>query len=141
MPNVSPMLYVRMTNYYKVRDALMRTNRLWRGAFANQIRRTLYILRNYSSFITHRESGTLAKAHRVYYDTRRMRGWVYPSPAYAKERYKGKVQFANVYAVFEHARGGGHAFYARALEEMGPEVAMSGLKATMATLPLPRKIG
>ena len=103
-----PVLDVRLTNYYAVRDQLAAKGRLYRGAFRDTIKRMLLIFRNYAHFITHRETGTLARAHQIYYNARRLQGHVYIDEGYSKIRY-GRTQYPSEYGAYEHSRGGDHA--------------------------------
>ncbi len=119
-------LHVRLTNYYKVRDALMAKQNLYRGAFRDTIKRMLMEMRNYAHFITHRETGVLAASHDINYNPRRLSGYVYPSDDRPKLVGR-RTQYPSEYGTYEHARGGDHAFYQRALDERGHEVGMGGV--------------
>ena len=130
---ISIRVYVR--NYYRIRQALENADRLYRGAFRDAIKHTLLVLKNYAHYITHRRTGTLARSHTVFYNPRRLAGYVYPSPRYFNIRSSGRIQRADEYAVYEHARGATHAFYDRTMTEMGPHAGREGIGKIVQRMP------
>ena len=127
MTEGTPILSVKLTNYYEVRRKLEEKDRIYRGAFRDTIKHMLMVMRNYAQFITHRETGTLAASHDIEYNARALSGYIYPSDDRPKLRGRS-VQYPSEYGVYEHARGGSHAFYERTLNEMGDHIAWEGIR-------------
>lgn len=133
----APILEIRLANYYRLRNALSELGPLYRGAFRDSIQEALFVLRNYAQRITHRQTGTLARSHTVFYNARALSGYVYPDPAYLKPSVQGqgKSLSASEYAEYEHARGGSHAFYERAMVEEGSTAAIAGINLILGYMP------
>lgn len=86
------------------------------GALGRAIRYVLMGLHRAAVALTHVESGALRASHMAeYYGTR---GRIYINPATVNPRGQRPVE----YGVYEHARGGSHAFYTRAVNEYGPNL-------------------
>jgi len=73
----------------------------------------------YSIGITHVITGTLRASERVRYDNANTRGYVYIDPTTVNPVERTRPV---VYGPFEHARGGGHAFFERTVNEAGDTV-------------------
>ena len=111
-------LAFRISNYYKVRDALVRMSSqdYYRGMFKRMFTEALEQMRAIAASVTHRETGQLAGAHRWEYDSHRMTGRLYIDPRIAYAR-GSRVQWPSIYGVYEHRRGGSHAFYQLTYEQ------------------------
>lgn len=131
----SLFLEVRITGFYKAKAALeMLANRqFYRGMFRDSLTYMLSGARDYASSITHRITGMLAESHEYEYDSHLMRGWVYINPrvVYATG---STLRWPRIYGVYEHARGGSHAFYERTMREAMPDLANSGIRVMIRTL-------
>lgn len=132
-----PLINVRLTNYYKVRAALEQFGPTYRGIFRDTVQAMLYEFRNFAQMITHITTGTLARSHNVYYDRNAISGYVYPESIAKPPDIRGGRLYpmASQYAVWEHARGGTHAFYERTLNEFGPSTAMDGIRVFLGRMP------
>ena len=93
------------------------------GGLGRAVQATGEALQRYAAQVTHVETGTLAGSHRftLLGDAA---GRVAPGP----DRNPRSGQPASRYAPYEHARGGGHAFYERTLEEAGRRIAEQAVR-------------
>lgn len=134
---IQPALRVRIANYYTLRHELQRFQEIERGAFTTYVLEVLNGLRDYAEDVTHQQTGTLARSHVVDYDSRHQRGEIHPDPSFVKPPMgrQGRTQSVEDYAGYEHARGGEHAFYERALHEYGNVVVMRGTAAYLGRMP------
>ena len=135
-------LFIRVRNFYKVQAYLRRAGLQYRGAFRDTIRVLLEDFRAYAASVTHRQTGTLARSHSVFYDSSRLSGYVYPSPSAVKPFNDptrpgagGRYLRASEYGPYEHRRGGSHAFYEMTARHMGPLVPIRGLAIFAARMP------
>lgn len=128
---------VRVTGFYKVKEALtmLSYKGFYRGLLRDSLTSMLRGLRDYAKMITHVQTGALAGAHRYEYDSHSMRGWLYIDPrvVYAQG---STLRWPREYGVYEHARGGSHAFYQRTMNEEGYNVATRGMKLMVRVLDL-----
>lgn len=132
----APIIRVRILNYASLRRQIEAFQEIHHGSFSLLIRETLDELKDYSAGITHVDTGTLAASHRVTFDAARQRGEISPDPSFSKRRGRlGRVQSVGQYAAAEHARGGSHAYYERALSEYGDAVVRRGVAAYLARMP------
>ncbi len=137
---MSPELRFELTNYYRVREVLAKvaSTRTYRGALRDTILAMLDIARNYAARITHVYTGMLAMSHVVEYDGHRMRGVLKVDEEVLARQYDGRLktppQLVAEYAVYEHARGGSHAFYERTAKETGGILQMRGIRTLLADL-------
>lgn len=92
------------------RVAMFRPN----GKIAQAIKRLTTGTHRYAVGITHVDTGSLRASHRM--EVSNDRGRIYISPSAVNPRSK---QRPAVYGVYEHQRGGSHAFYKRAVDEYG----------------------
>lgn len=131
---MSPQVRIEMTNYPRVKEVLSRvaSERTYRGAFRDTITAMLDIAKNYAMSITHIYTGMLRMSHVVEYDGHRMRGVLKVDEQALARQYGGRLkvpmQFVAEYAIYEHARGGSHAFYERTLRETGGILQMRGMR-------------
>ena len=88
-----------------------------RGVLGQQIRQVARTIFDYMRAITHVESGALRAAERFTFDPEDVSAVVDIDP-HAPPR-KGKTLPVE-YGIYEHARGGTHAFMQRAMSERGP---------------------
>lgn len=80
--------------------------------------------------VTHKgKTGHLAAAHMWDYDPRHYRGRVFIDPRvmYALPRQQ-TLRLPSIYGLYEHARGGEHAFYKIVMERYGDQYAEMGMK-------------
>lgn len=128
---------VRVTGFYKAKRALemLADQRFYRGMFKDSLTAVLKDARDYARTITHRVTGELAGAHMYEYDSHLMRGWLYIDPrvVYAQG---STLRWPRQYGLYEHSRGGSHAFYERTQREAGRGFASSGIKFMVRTLDL-----
>jgi len=89
-----------------------------KGALGQAIKRGLILAHRYVMAITHVDTGTLKKSHRMAIEESitETRGMISIDPG-ARNTRTGA--FPSVYGPAEHARGGSHAFYQRAEAEIG----------------------
>lgn len=71
----------------------------------------------YAVAITHVDTGSLRASHRGEIEGDGTRARIYIDPSAVNPR---SHQLTSVYGIYEHNRGGGHAFYARTAQEAGP---------------------
>lgn len=130
----SPSLEFRLTNYPKAKRALssISSPRTYRGAMRDTITAMLDIAQNYAMRITHIYTGTLKMSHVTEYDGHRMVGRLFVDPHVLARSYGGRLkspqQFVAEYAIYEHQRGGSHAFYERTVNETGGVLNFEGFK-------------
>lgn len=131
------MMEVRVTGFHKAQRALeiLSNKNYYRGMFRDVLTDMLKEARNYAETITHTRTGHLARSHMYEYDSHLMRGWLYINPrvVYAEG---ATLRWPREYGVYEHNRGGSHAFYERTYKERMPQLANQGVKAMMRTLDL-----
>lgn len=85
----------------------------------------------YAIQITHVDTGALRASHRMFVDYQQARGRLYLSPV-ARNPRTGR-QTAE-YGVYEHERGGSHAFYDRTAEEVGPKLLRHGAEMIVGAM-------
>lgn len=102
------------------RIAVMKTG----GKGEDAVRDALIALHRYAVQITHvgkyAGGGALRASHRIEMDG--MAGKIYIDPNSTSPRRSSSTSRPSVYGVYEHERGGEHAFYDRTVEEIGPNV-------------------
>lgn len=94
------------------------------GGLGRAVQVTGQALQRYAARVTHVDTGTLSGAHR-FLMVSDAHGVVTPGD----DRNPRSGQPASRYAPFEHRRGGGHAFYARTLEDAGRQAAEDALRS------------
>lgn len=101
------------------RIAVMHTG----GAGEDAVRDMGAALHRHTVQITHvgqyEGGGALRAAHRLELDG--LEGLIYIDPGAVSPRRGRKKQRPAIYGVFEHERGGEHAFYDRTIEEIGDQ--------------------
>ena len=115
------MIEFKVGNYARVSKAAreLSNGERYRGYFKAVMTAALQDLAAYVSSITHKETGTLASGIIWTYDTYSKKGRVFIAP-WAIKVAGNKLQWANVYGLYEHRRGGSHAFFARGMAERAP---------------------
>lgn len=88
------------------------------GALGKAVKEALLMAQAYAAEITHEDTGTLARSHLIQY-AGAASGFVYPSPYNINPKSHKPPSY---YAIYEESRGGGHAFYARTVDERGQEI-------------------
>ena len=101
-----------------------------RNAFRRAIGRAAEHSQRYARQITHVDTGELQGAHRARY-TGPLRAEVYIDQG----RRNVRGGRPHIYGVYEHARGGGHAFYARTVSEEGGAILTEAANTIIASLP------
>ena len=101
-----------------------------RGAFRRAIGRAAEHSQRYARQITHVDTGELQAAHRAAY-TAPLRAEVYIDQG----RTNIRGGHPHIYGVYEHNRGGGHAFYARTVSEEGTAILAEAANTIIASLP------
>lgn len=86
------------------------------GAFGEAIRWATTELERYAIAATHVDTGALKSSHMM--EVHGLRGRIFLSPGAVNP----KGQRPAVYGVYEHERGGSHAFYERTVDDHGPHV-------------------
>jgi len=89
------------------------------GAAGAAVQVALIKLHRYAVSVTHVDTGSLRASHRMEVAPSGLRGAVFIDPSAVNPR--SKVPPAE-YGVYEHARGGAHAFYDRAYNALGGNV-------------------
>jgi len=110
----------------------------YRGMFRDEIKKDLRYLTWYAKQITHKQSGVLALAHTWEYDSHRMVGRIYIDPKVTWIQGRSSIRRPHIYGLYEHSRGGSHAFYDRTVREAAtPSYILDGLRASVKGLPWP----
>ena len=135
MPEFS--INVSAANYPRVRAAILKmANGAWyRGIIKSTATEILPELTRYAKQITHRLTGMLAESHQWEYDSHTSKGRVFVNPRAVGKRGQSTVVWAKIYGVYEHSRGGSHAFYARTLKAKGHLVVSAGMRALISGVP------
>lgn len=84
----------------------------------------------YAVQISHVWTGALRESHSI--DQKGARAVIYPNPAVINPISRTSPA---EYGVYEHARGGGHAFYARTVSERGQAIADAAFAYLRRRLP------
>ncbi len=92
-------------------------------AFGRALQYTTVMLFDYAVAITHRLTGALAASHRMKVKFRPYGFEIRPDPHAVGPRGR----FPAEYGIFEHRRGGEHAFYDRTYAEMGGRALQYGI--------------
>lgn len=108
------------------------------GAFGRAIQYATIQAHRHTTTITHVDTGALRASHRMRIDG--LRGQIFIDPASPGitrrrgRRVSGRVR-PSVYGVYEHNRGGKHAFYKRTTEEAGGSIARAAGQGFIGGLP------
>ncbi len=100
------------------------------GPFGRAVIYATTAAHRYAVAITHVDTGSLRASHRI--EVKGLRGRIYIDPSSVNPR--GRARPAE-YGVYEHARGGSHAFYQRVVDERGREIAEGAMRELMRGLP------
>lgn len=87
------------------------------GALGESLRFVVVGMHRHAVAITHVDTGALKASHRMGIELANLFGEIYIDPASVNPRSKVKPE---EYGVYEHNRGGSHAFYDRTRREVGP---------------------
>jgi len=131
---------INQAEFYRARKAITMLNsgKTYRGMFRDAITTQLNYLTWYARRITHKMSGVLALAHTWKYDSYRTRGVIFINPNVSWMQGRSVIRRPYVYGVYEHNRGGSHAFYARTVREAAtPRHIIDGMYAAVRGLPWP----
>ena len=90
-----------------------------RGALGQAVQRGTMRAHRYAVLITHVDTGALRGSHRMRMERRGLRGVVSIDRSTRNPRSDARPY---QYGVYEHDRGGSHAFYERTVEEEGPRI-------------------
>ena len=102
------------------------------GILGQEIKRLALGAHRYAIYVTHVDTGTLRRAHRMAWEEKGPRAMIYLSPSATNWRSGRR---AWVYGPYEHNRGGTHAFYDRTMDEYAkPAMARSKAKVARALL-------
>lgn len=128
-------IHFKVANYARVAKVAKQLSdgKTYRGYIRDTIQASLQDLRDYTSSIVHKETGTLSRGIEWQYDSTLMRGRLLIAPWAIKVSGRETLQWAQVYGVFEHRRGGEHAFFQRAMRERAPHTAARELQANIRT--------
>lgn len=88
------------------------------GAFGRAIQYATVMAQRYSVVNTHVDTGALKASHRIDIENGGLRGIVYLDPG----AINPKGQRPSQYGVYEHARGGDHAFYEKTVRDSGEQI-------------------
>lgn len=131
---------INVTEFNRAKKAIAMVNQkgTYRGMFRDEIKENLRYLTWYAKRITHKASGVLALAHTWEYDSYRTKGRIFLSEHVSWIQGRSTIRRPHIYGVYEHARGGSHAFYERTVREAATDRYMSdGLRAAVKGLPWP----
>lgn len=90
-----------------------------RGALGKAVQRGTIRAHRYAVAITHVDTGALRASHRMRSERRGLRGRIFIDPGSRNPRSNVRPY---QYGVYEHDRGGEHAFYERTVVEEGPRI-------------------
>jgi len=108
----------------------------YRGMFRDTMPDMLEALAEYAADITHEETGNLADSFGWEYDSYRTRGRIFIKPNRPKyQRNYSPYNWAHIYGVYEHARGGEHAFFQRTVNENADIILLDGMRKMIKRLP------
>lgn len=111
---------VKLEGFDKAQEAMLKAIEAVkpRGAMGEAVKESLLSVQAYAAQITDQDTGTLARSHLIQY-AGGASGFVYPSPYNINPRSRKPAAY---YAIYEENRGGGHAFYARTINERGQAI-------------------
>ena len=131
---------INVSEFNRAKKAIAMANNghTYRGMFRGEIQSQLKYFTWYAKQITHKQSGVLSMAHTWEYDSHRMRGRIYISDEVTWIQGRSRIRRPHIYGVYEHNRGGSHAFYSRTLREAANQsYCTSGLYHAVKGLPWP----
>lgn len=121
----NPQLSIQGIQEVQARNAKRIATMQTGGAAEDAVRDAIASLHRYAVSITHvgqyPGGGALRASHRM--EVEGLEGMVYIDPGSTSPRRSGRRKYKPAeYGVYEHARGGEHAFYDRTVESEGPQV-------------------
>lgn len=123
MPYI-PQLTLEGAQEVQARNLRRIANMRPEGAAGEAVRDGAVSLHRHAVQITHVGQyiggGALKNSHRIKVEG--LESVIYIDPAVESPRRSGKKQKPSVYGVYEHERGGEHAFYDRTIDEIGDSV-------------------
>ncbi len=135
------MFYIKLDvpQFYRAQQAIAMANsgKTYRGMFRDFLSGVLKTGTIYAQSITHKRTGQLAKAITWDYNSHKMGGRIYVGSGQAWHSSRGVLREPSIYGIYEHARGGSHAFMKRTLNERVKQFAFLNFRAAVARLPWP----
>ena len=121
----------RIRGIQEAQDGMLRVAAAFKpsGAFDEGIKEATIYMHRYAVSITHVDSGGLRAAHHI--ELGHLKGAIYINPAAVRSDGARPAQ----YGLYEHARGGSHAFYARTYTEAGQRAAAVAWATLRRSLP------
>lgn len=98
-------------------------------AFGKALKATTEHAYLYARQITHIDTGALRASHRMQFFGKYAE--IYPDPTAVRGDNKRPAE----YGIYEHNRGGTHAFYARTVLEDGDSAAQAGIRLLLKAMP------
>ncbi len=102
------------------------------GAFGRAIHHATAAAHRFAVIFTHVDTGALRAAQRATYTDWDLRGQIFIDPS-ARNPVSGERPAE--YGIYEHARGGEHAFYQRVIDERGNEIVQEAGQIITGALP------
>jgi hypothetical protein len=99
------------------------------GAFGRAVQYATIQAQRYAVSITHVDTGSLRASHRM--QMYGNKGEIFIDPNAVNPRSRSRPVD---YGVYEHKRGGSHAFYARTEQEAGPKIANAAVNGFIKEL-------
>lgn len=111
---------VKLEGFDKLQEAMLKAIEAVKpsGELGDSVKQALVMAQAYAAQITDQDTGTLARSHLIQY-AGGSSGFVYPSPYNINPKSRKPAAY---YAIYEENRGGGHAFYARTIDERGQAI-------------------
>lgn len=102
------------------------------NALGRAVKYALLSALRYARAITHVDTGALRASHFMMYDAGTPSGSIYISP---DTRNPVTNAMPSIYGVYEHGRGGTHAFYERVIAERGDRIGKRAVKLIKDEMP------
>lgn len=103
-----------------------------RGPYlVDAVRKTTAAAHRYATSITHVDKGALRGSHRITIVSARQEGFISLD---ASARHPVSGALTSEYGVYEHDRGGSHAFYKRTADEYGRQAGGEGIEVLMRSV-------
>ena len=137
MADLSFELIVSATNYPRIRQALetMAGQKWYRGIVKDTATAALQDWALYAKKITHKLTGLLSESFVWEYDSHSQKGRLFINPRIVRRQGRNTLAWPHVYGVFEHDRGGSHAFFSRTMSARGSKVLEAGMRALISGVP------
>jgi hypothetical protein len=127
-------LAINSTQFYKAQKAvgIISSSGYYRGVFRTTLMAMLEIAKMYAEGITHRWTQTLFRSFEIEYNSSTMRGFLRIDQEKMSRDFHGNLrqppQLVSEYGVYEHERGGTHAFFERTIRETAGILEMRGIR-------------